>query len=69
VVWEGSGREACPYPDFWVGAPSMLMVQPTHVMRIKPLNHSFSRAIAHVTSHEHEPDGQQDRQADHKANH
>jgi hypothetical protein len=54
---------------FWVGAPSMLMVQPTHVMRIKPLNHPFSRVIAHVTSHEHEPDGQQDRQADHKANH
>jgi hypothetical protein len=65
---------------FWIGpvmrgafpflsAPSMLVVQPTHVMRIKPLNHPLSRVIAHVTSRQHEPDDQQDRQADHKANH
>jgi hypothetical protein len=45
------------------------MVQPTQVMRIKPLNHPFARVIAHVTSHEHEPDVQQGRQANHTANH
>ncbi|WP_232316805.1 hypothetical protein, partial [Candidatus Burkholderia verschuerenii] len=22
VVWEGSGREACPYPDFFFGSSS-----------------------------------------------
>jgi hypothetical protein len=48
---------------------SVLVVYPTHVMRIEPLSHSLFRMRAHVTPRKHERDGQQDRQPHYKANH
>ena len=48
---------------------SVLVVYPTHVMRIEPPSHSLFRMRVHVTPRKHERDDQQDRQPHYKASH
>jgi hypothetical protein len=45
------------------------MVHPPQVMSIKPLNHRLALVVPHITLRQHERYGQQDRQADYKADH
>jgi hypothetical protein len=51
-------------------ATSMLVpVQPTHMVRIKPLGHPLFWVSAPVPLRRHEPGDQQDRQADNEVDH
>jgi hypothetical protein len=51
------------------GVVIKLMTHPIYVMSIQPPDASSCRVIVPITPHHHESDGQQDHQANQKANH